>query len=253
MVLADDQPLVRAALEMVIAETADVEVVGEAGTGAEAVRLAAELQPDVVVMDIRMPGMDGIEATRLVTADGGPTRVVVLTTFDEDEHVYAALHAGASGFLVKDMALDDILGAVRVVAAGDALIAPSVTRRLIGAFAAAAAPAAAAVSAIAAADTAAAATAAAATAAAATAAAATAAAATAAAAERRLAAITGREREILTLVGLGLSNSEIAAELVLSIATVKTYMTRLLAKLDARDRVQLVILAYEAGLVSVSG
>ncbi|MGW3076633.1 response regulator [Kitasatospora sp. NPDC001132] len=217
---------------MVIAETADVEVVGEAGTGAEAVRLAAELQPDVVVMDIRMPGMDGIEATRLVTADGGPTRVVVLTTFDEDEHVYAALHAGASGFLVKDMALDDILGAVRVVAAGDALIAPSVTRRLIGAFAAAAAPAAAAVSAIAAADTAA---------------------ATAAAAERRLAAITGREREILTLVGLGLSNSEIAAELVLSIATVKTYMTRLLAKLDARDRVQLVILAYEAGLVSVSG
>ncbi|MFJ7908987.1 response regulator [Kitasatospora sp. NPDC096204] len=212
---------------MVIAETPDVEVVGEAGTGAEAVRLAAELRPDVVVMDIRMPGMDGIEATRLVTADGGPTRVVVLTTFDEDEHVYAALHAGASGFLVKDMALEDILGAVRVVAAGDALIAPSVTRRLIGAFAAAAAPAAAAVAAT---DS-----------------------ATDSAAERRLAAITGREREILTLVGRGLSNSEIAAELVLSIATVKTYMTRLLAKLDARDRVQLVILAYEAGLVSVSG
>ncbi|MFJ6775009.1 response regulator [Kitasatospora sp. NPDC091257] len=212
---------------MVIAETDDVEVVGEAGTGAEAVRLAAELRPDVVVMDIRMPGMDGIEATRLVTADGGPTRVVVLTTFDEDEHVYAALHAGASGFLVKDMALDDILGAVRVVAAGDALIAPGVTRRLIGAFIAGRpqwpgggghAPAAAA----------------------------------AVAAERRLAAITGREREILTLVGRGLSNTEIAAELVLSIATVKTYMTRLLAKLDARDRVQLVILAYEAGLVSVS-
>ncbi|MFF2547901.1 response regulator [Kitasatospora sp. NPDC058063] len=212
---------------MVIAETDDVEVVGEAGTGAEAVRLAAELRPDVVVMDIRMPGMDGIEATRLVTADGGPTRVVVLTTFDEDEHVYAALHAGASGFLVKDMALDDILGAVRVVAAGDALIAPGVTRRLIGAFVAGRpqwpgggghAPAAAA----------------------------------AVAAERRLAAITGREREILTLVGRGLSNTEIAAELVLSIATVKTYMTRLLAKLDARDRVQLVILAYEAGLVSVS-
>ncbi|MFD0406192.1 response regulator [Kitasatospora sp. NPDC127116] len=210
---------------MVIAETDDVEVVGEAGTGAEAVRLAAELRPDVVVMDIRMPGMDGIEATRLVTADGGPTRVVVLTTFDEDEHVYAALHAGASGFLVKDMALDDILGAVRVVAAGDALIAPGVTRRLIGAFIAGRpqwpgggghAPAAAAVAA------------------------------------ERLAAITGREREILTLVGRGLSNTEIAAELVLSIATVKTYMTRLLAKLDARDRVQLVILAYEAGLVSVS-
>ncbi|MFH8385651.1 response regulator [Kitasatospora sp. NPDC018058] len=221
MVLADDQPLVRAALEMVITETADVEVVGEAGDGAEAVRLAAELRPDVVVMDIRMPGTDGIEATRLVTAAGGPTRVVVLTTFDEDEHVYAALRAGASGFLVKDMALDDILAAVRVVAAGDALIAPSVTRRLIGAFAGhrptAPVPA------------------------------------VPGPAGRRLEAITDREREILTLVGRGLSNTEIAAELVLSIATVKTYMTRLLAKLDARDRVQLVILAYEAGLVSVPG
>ncbi|MFI8459736.1 response regulator [Kitasatospora sp. NPDC085464] len=239
VVLADDQPLVRAALEMVIAETTDIEVVGEAGTGAEAVRLAAELCPDVVVMDIRMPGTDGIEATRLVTAAGGPTRVVVLTTFDEDEHVYAALHAGASGFLVKDMALDDILGAVRVVAAGDALIAPSVTRRLIGAFAAGRPPGSwggsrdgrlpgalpgrptgpgARNEAV-----------------------------------GRLAAITDREREILTLVGRGLSNTEIAAELVLGIATVKTYMTRLLAKLDARDRVQLVILAYEAGLVSVPG
>ncbi|MBV6697751.1 response regulator transcription factor [Kitasatospora aureofaciens] len=201
---------------MVIAETADVEVVGEAGTGTEAVRLAAELRPDVVVMDIRMPGMDGIEATRLVTADGGPTRVVVLTTFDDDDHVYGALRAGASGFLVKDMALDDILAAVRVVAAGDALIAPSVTRRLISTFAGQAAPAGTPPEAD----------------------------------HQRLAAITDREREILTLVGRGLSNTEIAAELVLSIATVKTYMTRLLAKLDARDRVQLVILAYEAGLVS---
>ncbi|MEU6971552.1 response regulator transcription factor [Kitasatospora aureofaciens] len=221
VVLADDQPLVRAALEMVITETADVEVVGEAGDGAEAVRLAAELRPDIVVMDIRMPGTDGIEATRQVTAAGGPTRVVVLTTFDEDEHVYAALRAGASGFLVKDMALDDILAAVRVVAAGDALIAPSVTRRLIGAFAGQhpkLSPDPVAVP-----------------------------------ASRRLDAITDREREILTLVGRGLSNTEIAAELVLSIATVKTYMTRLLAKLDARDRVQLVILAYETGLVSVPG
>ncbi|GHF90628.1 DNA-binding response regulator [Kitasatospora xanthocidica] len=234
VVLVDDQPLVRAALEMVITETTDVEVVGEAGTGADAVRLAAELRPDVVVMDIRMPGMDGIEATRLVTSAGGPTRVLVLTTFDEDEHVYAALHAGASGFVVKDMALDDILGAVRVVAAGDALIAPSVTRRLIGAFVGGRPPGAPAgalpgLSGGAAAPGA------------------------AAAAERRLDAITGREREILTLVGRGLSNTEIAAELVLSIATVKTYMTRLLAKLDARDRVQLVILAYEAGLVTVPG
>ncbi|MEU8924803.1 response regulator transcription factor [Kitasatospora sp. NPDC048545] len=233
VVLADDQPLVRAALEMVIAETTDIEVAGEAGDGAEAVRLAAELRPDVVVMDIRMrpqpgggetpPVLDGIEATRLVTAAGGPTRVVVLTTFDEDEHVYAALHAGASGFLVKDMALDDILGAVRVVAAGEALIAPSVTRRLIGAFVAGRPPEQ--VTGRGAHD----------------------------GAVRRLEVITGREREILTLVGRGLSNTEIAAELVLSIATVKTYMTRLLAKLDARDRVHLVILAYEAGLVSVAG
>ncbi|MER8105719.1 response regulator transcription factor [Kitasatospora sp. NPDC094016] len=231
VLLVDDQPLVRAALEMVITETADVEVVGEAGTGAEAVRLAGELRPDVVVMDLRMPGMDGIEATRLITGGGGPTRVVVLTTFDDDDHVYAALRAGASGFLVKDMALDDILAAVRVVAAGDALIAPSVTRRLISSFAdqrpapgpvAAPAPAPAPSPA-------------------------------AAPAARRLGAITDREREILTLVGRGLSNTEIAAELVLSIATVKTYMTRLLAKLDARDRVHLVILAYEAGLVTVPG
>ncbi|MFD8706001.1 response regulator [Kitasatospora sp. NPDC059648] len=217
VVLADDQPLVRAALEMVIAETTDVEVVGEAGDGAEAVRLATELRPDVVVMDIRMPGTDGIEATRQLTAADGPTRVVVLTTFDEDEHVYAALRAGASGFLVKDMALDHILAAVRVVAAGEALIAPSVTRRLIGAFAGQQPkPVPVPV-------------------------------------PRRLDVITDREREILTLVGRGLSNTEIAAELVLSVATVKTYMTRLLAKLDARDRVQLVILAYETGLVSVPG
>ncbi|WP_371521890.1 response regulator [Kitasatospora sp. NBC_01300] len=233
VLLVDDQPLVRAALEMVITETADVEVVGEAGTGAEAVRLAGELRPDVVVMDLRMPGMDGIEATRLITAGGGPTRVVVLTTFDDDDHVYAALRAGASGFLVKDMALDDILAAVRVVAAGDALIAPSVTRRLISSFAEqrpapgqAAAPGPTSAVSPAPAPTPAA---------------------------RRLGAITDREREILTLVGRGLSNTEIAAELVLSIATVKTYMTRLLAKLDARDRVHLVILAYEAGLVAVPG
>ncbi|MCX4531458.1 response regulator transcription factor [Streptomyces sp. NBC_00841] len=214
VVLADDQPLVRAALEMVISETPDVEVVGEAGTGAEAVRLAEELDPDVVVMDIRMPGMDGIEATRLVTAGSGDARVVVLTTFDDDDYVYAALRAGASGFLVKDMALDDILAAIRVVAAGDALIAPSVTRRLIAEFAGRREPAPAP-------------------------------------ATRQLGGITDREREILTLVGRGLSNTEIAAELVISVATVKTYVTRLLSKLDARDRVQLVILAYETGLVTL--
>ncbi|GAA3477379.1 response regulator transcription factor [Streptomyces yanii] len=214
VVLADVQPLVRAALEMVISETPDVEVVGEAATGAEAVRLAEELDPDVVVMDIRMPGMDGIEATRLVTAGPGDARVVVLTTFDDDDYVYAALRAGASGFLVKDMALDDILAAIRVVAAGDALIAPSVTRRLIAEFAGRREPAPVP-------------------------------------AARQLGGITDREREILTLVGRGLSNTEIAAELVISVATVKTYVTRLLSKLDARDRVQLVILAYETGLVTL--
>ncbi|MCX5529559.1 response regulator transcription factor [Streptomyces sp. NBC_00006] len=215
VVLADDQPLVRAALQMVITDTTDVQVVGEAADGAEAVRLAGELTPDVVVMDIRMPGMDGIEATRLITTGPGTARIVVLTTFDEDDHVYGALRAGASGFLVKDMDLDDILAAVRIVAAGDALIAPSVTRRLIKEFA----------------DR-----------------------PTATAPPRRteLERITQREREVLTLVGNGLSNAEIADELSISVATAKTYLTRLLAKLDARDRVQLVILAYEAGLVAPS-
>lgn len=176
-------------------------------------RLVAELAPDVVVMDIRMPGMGGIEATDHITRDEPDTRVVVLTTFDDDDHVYGALRAGASGFLVKDMALDDIIAAVRVVAAGDALIAPSVTRRLIRDFASRPQPPGT---------------------------------------RRDLKAITDREREVLTLVGTGLSNTEIAAELCISVATAKTYMTRLLTKLDARDRVQLVIIAYEAGLVSVS-
>jgi DNA-binding NarL/FixJ family response regulator len=214
VVLTDDQPLVRAALQMVITDTEDIEVVGEAGDGAEAVRLTEELAPDVVVMDLRMPGMDGIEATRLITKGPGPAHVVVLTTFDDDEYVYGALHAGASGFLVKDMALDDILSAVRIVAAGDALIAPAVTRRLIKDFTSrpAASPAR----------------------------------------RTELGGITDREREVLTLVGRGLSNTEIAGELCISIATAKTYLTRLLAKLNARDRVQLVILAYESGLVSTS-
>ncbi|WP_424532472.1 response regulator [Sphaerisporangium viridialbum] len=213
VVLADDQPLVRAALRMVIADAPDLELAGEAGTGAEAVRLTEELHPDVVVMDIRMPGMDGIEATRLITSGPGTARVIVLTTFDDDDYVYGALRAGASGFLVKDMALDDILAAVRVVAAGDALIAPGVTRRLIGEFAGRPSPVPR---------------------------------------HRGLDGVTAREREVLTLIGRGMSNSEIAAELVISVATVKAYVTRLLAKLDARDRVQLVIIAYDAGLASPS-
>ncbi|MFC4331829.1 response regulator [Streptomyces andamanensis] len=216
VVLADDQQLIRAALRMVMADLADMEVVGEAATGAEAVALTEELDPDVVVMDLRMPGTDGIEATRAITAGPAGARIVVLTTFDDDAYVYGALRAGASGFLVKDMGLDDIIGAVRVVAAGDGLIAPSVTRRLIEDFARRAGP-------------------------------------SAGPARRELTGITEREREVLTLVGTGLSNTEIAAELCISVATAKTYLSRLLAKLGARDRVQLVIMAFEAGLVSVPG
>jgi DNA-binding NarL/FixJ family response regulator len=226
VLLADDQPLVRASLDMIITDAPDLTVVGEAGTGTEAVRLAAELRPDVVIMDIRMPGMDGIEATRLITAgapnagapDAGVPRVLILTTFDQDEHVYGALRAGASGFLVKDMALDDILAAIRVVAAGNALIAPTVTRRLIAHFARQQ-PASSAME------------------------------PANAPGPARPAGITDREREILTLVGLGRSNAEIAAELSFTPATAKTYISRLLTKLDARDRVQLVVIAYESGLV----
>jgi DNA-binding NarL/FixJ family response regulator len=210
VVLADDQPLIRAGLRVLIADTSDIEVVGEAGTGTDAVRLVKETQPDVVVMDIRMPGMDGIAATSLVVAED--VRVLILTTFDEDDYVYAALRAGASGFLVKDMALEDLLAAIRVVAGGDALIAPGVTRRLIAQFATGrnGVPPA----------------------------------------RRGLPGITDREREVLTLVGRGLSNTEIAESLFISVATAKAHVARLFTKLDARDRVQLVIIAYEAGLVS---
>ncbi|MET7984279.1 response regulator transcription factor [Streptomyces sp. NPDC005281] len=218
VVLADDQQLIRTALRMVIADIEDIEVVGEAENGEQAVALAGELRPDVVVMDIRMPGMNGIEATRRITSEAAgpadPTRIVVLTTFDDDDYVYGALRADASGFLVKDMGLDDIIAAVRVVAAGDALIAPGVTRRLIQDF--------------------------------------TAARPELARGSAELKGVTEREREVLTLVGSGLSNTEIAARLFISVATAKTYLTRLLSKLDARDRVHLVIIAYEAGLVSVN-
>ncbi|WP_051494485.1 response regulator transcription factor [Streptomyces exfoliatus] len=213
VLLVDDQPLVRAGLRVLMADSPDLLVVGEAGTGTDAVRLARDLRPDVVVMDVRMPGMDGIEATRLVTAGPGAPRVLVLTTFDDDEYVYGALRSGASGFLVKDMALDDILAALRVVAAGDALIAPAVTRRLIEEFAARPEPGAAP------------------------------------APRRSLTGVTAREREVLTLVGRGLSNGEIAVRLHISAATAKAHVARLLGKLDARDRVQLVVLAYETGLV----
>ncbi|MEU3603276.1 response regulator transcription factor [Streptomyces sp. NPDC006798] len=230
ILLVDDQPLIRAGLRVLAADHPDLRIVGEAGTGDEAVRLTAELRPDVVVMDIRMPGMNGIDATRLITDDtrAAPatpdaqdtrdtrdTRVLVLTTFDDDEYVYGALRAGASGFLVKDMDMDDILAAIRVVAAGDALIAPSVTRRLIEDFAAgtparARPPVPPAV----------------------------------------INGITDREREVLTLVAHGLSNAEIATELFITPATAKAHVSRLLTKLPARDRVHLVILAYNTGLVT---
>jgi DNA-binding NarL/FixJ family response regulator len=217
VLLADDQPLIRSGLRVLINDAPDLDVVGEAGTGAEAVRLAGELHPDVAVMDIRMPEMDGIEATGHITRSTGATRVLMLTTFDDDEYVYGALRAGASGFLVKDMALESILGAIRVVAAGDALIAPSVTRRLISEFARPqqAQPAKGGT-----------------------------------AGARKLDGVTERELEVLTLVGRGLSNAEIAEELFVSVATAKTHVARLFTKLGARDRVQLVITAYEAGLVS---
>jgi DNA-binding NarL/FixJ family response regulator len=211
VILADDQPLVRAGLRMLIEQTPDIDVAGEAGTGAEAVRLAREIGADVVVMDIRMPGMDGIEATQLIAAGDARVHVLVLTTFDDDDCVYGALRAGASGFLVKDMALEDILAGIRVVAAGDAMIAPAVTRRLIGQFAGQP---------------------------------------RSGRSPKEITGITDREREVLRLVGLGLSNAEIAAGLYISAGTVKTHMARLLAKLGARDRVHLVITAYETGLVS---
>jgi DNA-binding NarL/FixJ family response regulator len=213
--LVDDQALVRTGLRVLISDTPDLQVVGEAATGTEAVQLARDVQPDVVVMDLRMPDLDGIEATQQITADPGTARVLVLTTFDDDDYVYAALRAGASGFVVKDMALEDILGAIRVVANGDALIAPSVTRRLIEEFARRPEP-------------------------------------TPSPTRRSLDSVTEREREVLTLVGRGMSNNEIAAHLYISVATVKAHMARLLSKLHARDRVQLVIVAYEAGLVSAT-
>ncbi|MFE4368146.1 response regulator [Streptomyces sp. NPDC056835] len=213
VVLADDQPLVRSGLRVILADHDDLEVVGEAATGVEAVQLVRDVSPDVVVMDIRMPGMDGIEATRLITAGPATTRVLVLTTFDEDDHVYGALRAGASGFVLKDMTLDDIIMAIRVVAAGDALIAPGVTRRLIADFVGrpGTAPERS---------------------------------------PRPVEGITDREREVLVLVGRGRSNTEIAAELFITMATAKSHVSRLFTKLGARDRVQLVITAYEMGLVT---
>jgi DNA-binding NarL/FixJ family response regulator len=212
VLVADDQELVRAGFRLIL-EAAGFAVVGEAADGAAAVALAAAESPDVVLMDIRMPVMDGLAATRQLTAPGaGAPKVVILTTFDLDDYVYEALRSGASGFLLKDAPRADLISAVRVAAAGDALLAPSVTRRLIEAFAARPAATSPAPS--------------------------------------RLASLTPRERDILLLLARGQSNSEIAGALVVSDATVKTHVAHLLAKLGLRDRVQAVILAYETGAVT---
>ncbi len=212
VLVVDDQDLVRAGFCVILDAAEGVRVVGEAGNGAEAVAAARALDPDVVLMDIRMPGMDGLEATRQIAgrAEGGP-KIVILTTFDLDDYVYEALRAGASGFLLKDAPRHDLIAAVRAAAAGDAMLAPSVTRLVIETFARR--PPAMAPS------------------------------------PSRLASLTARERDILGLIARGRSNAEIAADLVVSEATVKTHVSRLLAKLGLRDRVQAVILAYETGVV----
>ncbi len=212
VLIADDQELVRTGFAMVIDSDPEIEVVGEASDGLIAVSEAKRLRPDVILMDIRMPGIDGIEATRRVlesaTADWAP-RVLILTTFDLDEHVHAALEAGASGFLLKDVSVSAVADAIRVVAAGDALLAPSVTKRLLDEFTRQSAP-------------------------------------------KQLpegwSELTDREREVFDLVANGLTNEEIAAKLFLAKPTVKTHVSRLLAKLEARDRVQLVVIAHQSGL-----
>jgi DNA-binding NarL/FixJ family response regulator len=211
VLIADDQELVRAGLEMIVDAHPDLELAGQAADGLEAVELAGRLEPDVVLMDIRMPELDGIEATRRVIAGGGdsPARVLMLTTFDLNEYVYEALRAGASGFLLKDVPPEELAAGIRVVARGDALLAPSITKRLIHEFARAA---------------------------------------PASEPPAGFAELTAREVEVFKLVARGLSNAEIAAELIVSETTVKTHVARLLMKLGLRDRVQAVVLAYESGI-----
>ncbi|MEJ7798495.1 MAG: response regulator transcription factor [Solirubrobacteraceae bacterium] len=214
IVLADDQALVRGGLRALIEPEADLIVVGEAADGAQAIALVRAEQPDVVLMDIRMPGIDGLQATRRIAADSAlsDVRVVILTTFEVDEYVFAALRAGASGFLLKDAEPAALLHAIRVVASGEALLSPSVTRRVVEVFAAGSAPDAPQAS--------------------------------------LLAELTQREREIVGLVGQGLSNADIAQRLIISPATARTHVSRAMVKLGARDRAQLVVFAYESGIVA---
>jgi DNA-binding NarL/FixJ family response regulator len=211
VLIADDQALVRAGFRMILESQKDIDIVGEAEDGAEAVKLARELGPDVVLMDIRMPGLDGLEATRRLLLDGpSGTHVLVLTTFDADEYVYEALKAGAAGFLLKSAPPARLVEAVRLVASGEALLAPTITRRLIADYARRPPPGARS--------------------------------------PEELQHLTDRELEVFKLIARGLSNAEIAATLVVSEATVKTHVNRVLSKLDLRDRVQAVVLAYETGL-----
>ena len=215
ILIVDDQQLLRLGFRMVFEAQPDLEVVGEAGDGAEALRLIAQHKPDVVVMDVRMPGMDGIEATEHVAVDFPETRVLVLTTFDLDEYAFAALRAGASGFVLKNIESDDLVAAIRTVAHGEAVVAPRITRRLLETFAhqlpvGSGAPSAGA--------------------------------------DPRLALLTPREREVLVEVAHGRSNAEIAERLFLSESTIKTHVSRILPKLGLRDRVQAVVFAYETGL-----
>jgi DNA-binding NarL/FixJ family response regulator len=217
LLLADDQPLMRAGFRMILEEIDDIDIVGEARDGVEAVRLAGELNPDVILMDVRMPGVDGIEATRRIVAAGGTARVLILTTFDLDEYAFAALRAGASGFVVKDVPLDELARAIRAVASGDAVVSPRITRRLLDIYAAKLPDLSGG--------------------------------GTSGPARAALGQLTPREQEVLLEVATGLSNTEIAEKLVVSEATVKTHVGSILAKLGLRSRVQAVIFAYDVGLV----
>ncbi len=217
VLLADDQELMRMGFRMVMDTQPDLEIVGEAANGLEAVEAARTLEPDVVLMDVRMPELDGVQATRMIVDSRVSARIIILTTFDLDEYVYAALRAGASGFLLKDTPPADLLSGIRAVASGDAVVAPSVTRRLLSNYAhrlpAPAAP-------------------------------------DESEEDERMALLTAREREVLLQVAASLSNAEIAEQLVLSEATVKSHVGRILSKLELRDRVQIVVFAYESGLIT---